>query len=166
MRKAVLNLFGNGHRSRDKEPDMTMLRGGDTNSRADGERSRQSQRTSMSSALASSPTLHDEYDLTSASDVVSDGADEETWEGFDGPSNGEITSQYQDFKGNGFVANGAWEDKIVMSNGATHAGPDGDMNESYSSAAMSIRAEQILANAKKRLTVSCLARIPYYSRRC
>lgn len=139
---------------------MTTLRGGDTNSRADGERSRQSQRTSMSSALASSPTLHNEYDPTSTNDVVSDGADEATWEGFDGSANGEITSQYQNLKGNGFGAGGEREDEIVTSNETTRPESNDDMNESYSSAAMSIRAEQILANAKKRLTVSCLARKP------
>ena len=44
---------------------------------------------------------------------------------------------------------------MVMSNWTTRAGLNDDTNDSYSSAAMSIRAEQILANAKKRLTVRC-----------
>ena len=47
---------------------------------------------------------------------------------------------------------------VATSDGITRAGLNDDMNDSYSSAAMSIRAEQILANAKKRLTVS------YYQR--
>ncbi len=139
---------------------MTTLRGGATNPEVEGERSRQSQRTSMSSALASSPTLHDEYDLTSTSDVVSDGANEETWEGFDSPANGEIMNQYQYLEATGFMAD---RDKIGKSNRATRTGLNDDMNDSYPSAAMSIRAEQILANAKKRLTVSCFERIPTYS---
>ncbi len=71
---------------------MTTLRGGGTNPRAEGERSRTSQPTSMSSALASSPTLHDEFDLATPSDIMSDGAEEEIWEGFDGPATGDITS--------------------------------------------------------------------------
>ena len=95
MRKAVLNLFGNGHRSRDKPSDPTALRGGDTKSGAEGEQSRLSQRTSMSSALASSPTLQDEYDLTGTSDMMSDGADPEIWDGFDSHAEGDIMSEYR-----------------------------------------------------------------------
>ena len=71
---------------------MNTMRSGGTNSRAEGERSRTSQRTSMSSALASSPTLHGEFDLTTPSDIVSDGAEEEVWDGFDGPATGDVMS--------------------------------------------------------------------------
>ncbi len=51
----------------------------------------------------------------------------------------------------------------VMSNKTTRTGLNDDLDDSYSSAAMSIRAEQILANAKKRLTVSCFGRPLNYS---
>ena len=131
---------------------MTTLRGGDTNPRAEGTHSKA---TSMSSALASSPTLHGDYDFTGSSDIVSEGPDEEAWEGFDGPAAGGIMSEYQDPTGHGFVIGGKPAHMIVMSNGVIYTGLNDDMNDSYSSAAMSIRAEQILANAKKRLTVSC-----------
>ena len=111
MRKAVFNLFGNGHRSRDKISDVAILRGRDTNSRAEEEQSRLSQRTSMSSALASSPTLRDEYDLASASDIMSDGADVEIWDGFDGPADGDIMSQFRIFKGTATLQIGSWKSR-------------------------------------------------------
>ena len=75
---------------------MTTLRGGGTRSRAEGGHSKD---TSMSSALASSPTFRDEYDLTGSSDIVSEGPDEKTWDGFDGPAAGDIMSKYEDPQG-------------------------------------------------------------------
>ena len=84
-----------------------MARGGDVYPRTDGERSVLSQGTSTSSALPSSPTLHDEYDLTSASDMLSDGADEEAWEGFDGQATSDIMSQYQNLRSNICVVGGS-----------------------------------------------------------
>lgn len=87
---------------------------------------------------------------------VSEDFDFGRWDGFDGAASVDGESVFQDEEDNGSVSGQAVNGTTEHRNG-TQRGEnalDGDNEDPYSHAALSRRAERILANAKKRLTVS------------
>ena len=153
MKSAVRHLFGNGNRLRHRNSEK-MLRSQETSdTRPQSKQSELSQR-SANSALASSPLLHEEAGFksmreTSLTDTANDNVDSLD----DGSVISESISPLVDAER---------EEYLMSENG----GIDGykfsdrfrkaiveDDEEAYSHATMSVRAEEILANAKKRLTV-------------
>ena len=138
MKGAVRKLFRNGDRSKtQKTPNMKATSPRDPDSGTNG-----------SSMLASSPTLHDSHALSGTQVAESE------WSGFDGAHGGRDTpdEEIADLKDVG-PPTYAFPPLDNEKDGFS-APPDIEDDDPYSHAAMSIRAEQILANAKKRLTVS------------
>ena len=138
MKGAVRKLFRNGDRSKTQNTaDMKATNPRDADNGVNG-----------SSVPASSPTLHDNRPLSGTQVAESD------WNGFDGAHGGRDTPEeeiadFQDVSVPTYAFPPLDNEKDGFS-----APPDIEDDDPYSHAAMSIRAEQILANAKKRLTVS------------
>lgn len=109
------------------------------------------------SVLASSPILHDNYALPTAAPETLDEGDESQWHRFSGANDGDAMSPYSEELNDSVMDLGrptyGFPPLDNEKNGFS-APPDVEDDDPYSHAAMSIRAEQILANAKKRLTVS------------
>lgn len=158
MRRSVRRLFSNGIASRRKASSTSTARKSDQDpneSTIHGERTPTHRSSHDGLLLASSPTFPN--DFKSSSDGVSDDIDNDHWEGFDGPIVETVVPSRHE------------ADDLVSLNGLqdSHSGvstPDGneprprsilneDENDPASHAAMSKKAEQILANAKKRLLV-------------
>ena len=138
MKGAVRNLFRSGDRSKSqKTATIKATNPRDPDNGING-----------SPMLASSPTLHDSLASSGAQVAESD------WNGFDGAHGGRDTpdEEIADFKDVG-PPTYAFPPLDNEKDGFS-APPDIEDDDPYSHAAMSIRAEQILANAKKRLTVS------------
>ena len=138
MKGAVRNLFRTGDRSKSQKTatvKATNLRDSDNGMNG-------------SLMLASSPTLQDTHASSGTQAAESD------WNGFDGAYGGGDTpdEEMADFKDVG-PPTYAFPPLDNEKDGFS-APPDIEDDDPYSHAAMSIRAEQILANAKKRLTVS------------
>ncbi|KAL8794477.1 MAG: hypothetical protein Q9195_002950 [Heterodermia aff. obscurata] len=136
MKGAVRKLFRNGDRSKTQNTaDREATNPRDSDSGMDG-----------SSVLASPPVLHDDQALSGTQAAESD------WNGFDGAQGGRDTpdEEMADFKDVGLPTY-AFPPLDNEKDGFS-APPDIEDDDPYSHAAMSIRAEQILANAKKRLT--------------
>ena len=156
MKDALRNLFRNGERSKlqkarkkeDASP-VTEKRSRDNRSPPSG--------TNGTSMLASSPILHDGYAIPTAGIAMLDGDGECQWRNFSGIADGKATSQYSEESHESVLDLGRPNyDFPPLDNekNGFSAPPDVEDDDPYSHAAMSIRAEQILANAKKRLTVS------------
>ncbi len=106
---------------------------------------------------ASSPTFRDRYDYKSSSDGGSDDLNIDHWEGFDGPIIESVIEQHiDDDRGslNSHQESRNGSSKPDGNEPVSHPIPDEDEDNPNSHAAMSKRAELILANAKKRLLVS------------
>lgn len=107
--------------------------------------------------LASSPTLQHRDGHKSASNAGSDEISNGYWEGFDGPIIEMVADPYPG-RDQGSL-NGRREPReegstLIHNEQGLRTILDEDENDPNSHAAMSKRAEQILANAKKRLLVS------------
>ena len=160
MRRGVRRLFGNGVKSRraDAESALSPHEGRNGNlMHTDSKLLEQNGHRQESSLLASSPTLQVMHDDKSSSIAGSDDVENDYWEGFDGP---EIESVMVPNHGsgqeslNGDIGLPEEISTLDPSDQAVRAILDEDENDPSSHAAMSKRAEKILANAKKRLLVS------------
>lgn len=154
MKSAVRNLLGNGHRLRHKGSEKALKVQETPDIRPQSKQSELSQR-SAGSTLASSPLLHEEFGFKSIpNNPTTDGAHNH-WDSLDDASViSESVSPLVDAER---------ESYLMSENGGIGGYKFSDRfrkaiveedDEAYSHAAMSVRAEEILANAKKRLTVS------------
>lgn len=165
MRRGVRRLFGNAIKSRRDGLDPPMQ----TNETSNGgmrlgeqKQTKHDVHKGQIPPLASSSTsstLHDSYDHKSSSNAGSDETRNSYWEGFDGPIIEMVTDPYLDRNQGGLNRRREPHD-MVSTPDPNEQGHriilDEDENDPNSHAAMSKRAEQILANAKKRLLVSTL----------
>lgn len=160
MRRGVRRLFGNAGKSRREGLDPPVHTDKASNGGVrpgEPKYDHSSGHKGGDMLLASSPTLPDSYDRKISSNVRSDEISNGYWEGFDGPIIEMVATPYRVRDQEGL--NGRREPR---NGGSTpdHNEPglrtilDEDENDPNSHAAMSKRAEQILANAKKRLLVS------------
>ena len=160
MRRGVRRLFGNGVKPRRDDSDTALLTKQDGNGsliQAESKLTRQQGHNRQIVVLAPSPTLHDTRSYKSSGDPKRDEVDNGYWEGFDGPVTD--TAVESGLSGHPESVNGDREpsDRSSTPDHDLRGLPvnqDDDDNDPTSHAAMSKRAEQILANAKKRLLVS------------
>lgn len=163
MRRSVRRLFSNGIGSQRKASSTSTARKSDEDPNGSiihRERTQTHNSSYDGLLLASSPTYRNDY--KGSSDGGSDDISNDDWEGFDGPIVETVV-----------VSRHEADERVNLDDVQdSHAGvstPDGnesglrfildeDENDPTSHAAMSKRAENILANAKKRLLVR-LARI-------
>lgn len=156
MKGAVRSWFRNGERSKfrkarkaeDVSPDAHLW-SNDNRTPPNG--------TNGFSVLASSPILHDGYAIPMAGTAMLDEDAERQWRGFSGSNDGGATSPYSENSHESVLDLGRPKygfPPLDNEKNGFSAPPDVGDNDPHSHAAMSIRAEQILANAKKRLTVS------------
>lgn len=160
MRRGVRRLFGNGIKSRREgldpplqtdEPSNGSVRPGQPKHKQGGGHRREN------ILLASSPTLHDSYGHKNSSIAGSDEIIDGYWEGFDGPTIGMVADPFHDRDPDSLNGRREPRDEVWTpdhSEQGLRTVLDEDENDPNSHAAMSKRAEQILANAKKRLLVS------------
>lgn len=158
MRRSVRRLFSKGTGSQRKASSTSTARKSDQDSNEStipGGRTPTHRSSHDGLLLASSPTFRN--DFKSSSDGGSDDISNDHWEGFDGPIVETVVVSRHEV------------DDFVSINGrqGSHTGVstpdvkeprrrsilDEDENDPASHAAMSKKAEQILANAKKRLLV-------------
>ena len=158
MRQSVRRLFSNGIGSQRNASSTSTARESDQDSngsRIHGERTPTHHSGHDGLLLASSPTFRNDY--KNSSDAGIDDISNDHWEGFDGPIVGTVVVSRHE-AGERVSLNGAQDSRTGVST------PDGDEpglrsmldedeNDPASHAAMSKKAEQILANAKKRLLV-------------
>ena len=107
------------------------------------------------SAIASSPLLHDEFSNKGTGNTLTPDISKENWDGFDDVSViSEGVSPLVDSERGSYLAmeNGGLDGYKFSERFRTAIAEEDE--DPYSHAAMSVRAEQILANAKKRLTVT------------
>lgn len=162
MRRGVRRLFGNGGKHRRDDSDTALLIKEDRNGgliQAESKLTRQHGHNGKISLLAPSPALHDTRSHKSSNDAKHDQVDNCYWEGFDGPIM--ETAAHPDLSGQPESINGDQDpsDRASTPDRKLEGLPaiqDEDENDPNSHAAMSKRAEQILANAKKRLLVSAV----------
>lgn len=163
MRRSVRRLLSNGIGSQRKVSSTSTARKSDQDSNETtipGERTPTHHGAHDGLLLASSPTFRN--DFKSSSDGGSDDISNDHWEGFDGPIVGTVEVSYLE------VSRHEADDLVSLDSlQGTHSGVstpdeneprlrsilDEDENDPASHAAMSKKAEQILANAKKRLLV-------------
>lgn len=166
MRRSVRRLLSNGIGSQRKVSSTSTARKSDQDSNETtitGERTHTHHGAHDGLLLASSPTFRN--DFKSSSDGGSDDISNDHWEGFDGPIVGTVELS---FIGTVDVSRHEAVDLISLDrlqrSHSSVSTPDGneprlrsildeDENDPASHAAMSKKAEQILANAKKRLLV-------------
>lgn len=160
MRRGVRRLFGNAVKSRREGLDPPVHTDEASNRGVrpgESKLTHYSGHTGKNMLLASSPTLHEHYDCKSSSNAGSDEISNGYWEGFDGPII-EMVADPHHGRDQGSL-NGRREPRDEASTPDHNEQGlrtilDEDENDPNSHAAMSKRAEQILANAKKRLLVS------------
>lgn len=160
MRRGVRRLFGNAVKSRREGLDPPLQKDGASKGGVRPERPKHahcSDDKGENMLLASSPTLQHSDGLKISSNAGSDEISNGYWEGFDGP----IVEVVADPSHGGTQGslNGRREPREEGStpdhnDQGLRTILDEDENDPNSHAAMSKRAEQILANAKKRLLVS------------
>lgn len=118
--------------------------------------------------LTPSPTPDDQYDLESLSDSIYPEINNGHWEGFDGPAEEVRGHTYQsESQKSPYAKPTQRNESLAPLNGSQEirAILDEDEDDPQSHAAMSRRAENILANAKKRLLVSVPPARPWPLRR-
>lgn len=154
MKSPMRSLLGGGHRLRHKGSEKGLKTQENPEVRPQSKQSELSQR-SAGSTLASSPLLHDDFGFKTMPDNrVGEGANDH-WDSVDDASLiSESVSPLVEAEREGY---------LMSENGGLGGYKFSDRfrkaiveedDESYSHAAMSVRVEEILANAKKRLTVS------------
>ncbi|KAL8898961.1 MAG: hypothetical protein Q9192_001807, partial [Flavoplaca navasiana] len=152
MKAAVRNLFGNGHRLRHRNSEKTLKTQEPLDRRPQSKQSDLTQR-STNSALASSPLLHEEFGVkTMGGSIPKDGVNDD-WDAHDDGSiiSESISPLVEADKENYMMSENGGLSGYKFSDRFRKAIVEED-DESYSHAAMSVRAEEILANAKRRLT--------------
>ncbi len=149
-------MFGNGHRLRHRSSENALKTQPPLDIRPQSNQSEFSQRTT-NSALASSPLLHEEFDVQSMGGPLPTEGANPSWDALD---DGSVISESVSP-----LVEAERESYMMSENGGLDGYKFSDRfrkaiveeeDESYSHAAMSVRAEEILANAKRRLTVSFL----------
>ncbi|KAL8689406.1 MAG: hypothetical protein Q9218_004918 [Villophora microphyllina] len=152
MKSAMRNLLGNGHSLRHKGSEKSLKIQEASDIRPQSKQSELSQR-SAGSTLASSPLLHEDFGFKSMRDTR---AREESNDHWDTVDDGSVISESISP-----LVEAEREGYLMSENGGLNGYKFSDRfrkaiveedDESYSHAAMSVRAEEILANAKKRLT--------------
>ena len=107
--------------------------------------------------FASTPTLKDNYAPPTTNAAASNGNDRSRWDRSSGVEDEDDSSPHSEGSQDGALDLGRPTygfPSLDNEKDGFSAPPEMEDEDSYSHAAMSIRAEQILANAKKRLTVS------------
>ena len=115
--------------------------------------------SSGTTVLGSSLTLHENKYAPTRTKTVT--PSEDYWKGFDSAASGKECSPYEELADYEDVGPPKYSfPPLDNEKDGFSAPPDIEDDDVYSHAAMSIRAEQILANAKKRLTVSLPSNFP------
>ncbi|KAL8663735.1 MAG: hypothetical protein Q9168_008048 [Polycauliona sp. 1 TL-2023] len=151
MKAAVRNLFGNGH-LRQRSSEKALRTQEPFNTRPRTKQSESSQR-SAHTALASSPLLHEDFGVKSMGAPIPRDGPNDNWDVHDDASviSESISPLVEADRENYIMSETGGLDGYKFSDRFRKAIVE-DEDESYSHAAMSVRAEEILANAKKRLT--------------
>lgn len=158
-------LFGNAVKSRSQGLDPPLHTDEPSNGGVrlgESKLTHYSGHTGKNMLLASSPTLPESYDRKSSSNAGSDDISNGYWEGFDGPIIEMVADPYHGRDQGSLNGRREPHDETSIpdhNDQGLRTILDEDENDPNSHAAMSKRAEQILANAKKRLLVSIL-RLP------
>lgn len=164
MKGAVRKWFRNGERSKVRKANKAEDVSPDAHGWSKDDQTLPSG-TNGFSVLASSPILYDDYAIpTARTAMLSEGA-ERQWRHFSGLADGDTTSPYSEDSHESVLDLGRPKygfPPLDNEKNGFSAPPDVEDDDPYSHAAMSIRAEQILSSAKKRLTVSLHAD-PTYS---
>ncbi|KAL8948549.1 MAG: hypothetical protein Q9222_005271 [Ikaeria aurantiellina] len=152
MKSAVRNLFGNGQRLRHKGSEGALRNQDAADRRPQSKQSELSQRTG-NSAIASSPLLHEGFGNNTTSSAVTSNAPSDSFDTLDdGSVISESVSPLVEAERNGYMmSESGGINGYKFSDRFRKAIVEED-DGGYSHAAMSVRAEEILANAKKRLT--------------
>ncbi len=167
MKGAVRNWFRNGERSKLRKAKKAE----DVSPDVDGwSRDYRTPPNGINgfSVLASSPILHDGYAIPMAGTAMLDEGAERQWRDFSGLAEAHATSPYSEGSHESVLDLGRPKygfPPLDNEKNGFSAPPDVEDDDAYSHAAMSIRAEQILANAKKRLTVSFLEKFHVFNGR-
>ncbi|KAL9613655.1 MAG: hypothetical protein Q9167_001831 [Letrouitia subvulpina] len=140
------NILGNGHRVRRKGSEQRLE---DVEVRRNYSELDQK---GGSSAIASSPLLHEDFPVNKMGDTLSPDAGKENWDGFDDVSviSEGVSPLVDSERGDYLMSENGGLNGYKFSERFRTAIAEED-EEPSSHAAMSVRAEQILANAKKRL---------------
>ncbi|KAL8704382.1 MAG: hypothetical protein Q9201_002451 [Fulgogasparrea decipioides] len=152
MKSPVRNLLGNGHRLRHTSSEKALKMQETQDIRPLSKQSELSQR-SAGSTLASSPLLHEEFGFKRTGDTRPPDGASDHWDTMDdGSVISESVSPLVDAERESYpMSENGGIDGYKFSDRFRKAIVEED-DEPYSHAAMSVRAEEILANAKKRLT--------------
>lgn len=156
MKAAVRNLFGNGHRLRHRSSEKAMKSQDTSDIRPQSKQSELSQ-ASANSALASSPLLREEFTVNSMGKALPEyPLNDNANPNFELLDDGSVISESISP-----LVDAEREEYLMSENGGIDGYKFSDRfrkaiveedDEAYSHATMSVRAEEILANAKKRLT--------------
>ncbi|KAL8649480.1 MAG: hypothetical protein Q9210_004368 [Variospora velana] len=152
MKSAMRNFFGDGQRLRHRNSEKALKSQENLDIRPQSKQSELSQR-SVNSALASSPLLHEGFGMKSRGETL---PNDQSTGNVDSMDDGSVISEsispLVDAEREGFSMseNGGIEG-YKFSDRFRQAIVEED-DEPYSHATMSVKAEEILANAKKRLT--------------
>ncbi|KAL8938903.1 MAG: hypothetical protein Q9216_003647 [Gyalolechia sp. 2 TL-2023] len=154
MKAAVRNLFGNGQSLRHRNSEKALKSQGTSEIRP---QSKQSELSQSSSAFASSPLLHERFAINSMGTTLpGDSTNENLDASLDTVDDGSVISESISP-----LVDAERQEYLMSENGGIDGYKFSDRfrkaiveedEEAYSHATMSIRAEEILANAKKRLT--------------
>ncbi|KAL8995245.1 MAG: hypothetical protein Q9169_004981 [Polycauliona sp. 2 TL-2023] len=152
MKAAVRNLFGNGHRLRHRSSEKTLRTQDPSDLRSQTKRSESSQR-GANTTLASSPLLHEEFGVKSMGGPIPKDGGNDNWDSHDDASviSESVSPLVEAERENYIMSETGGLDGYKFSDRFRKAIVE-EEDESYSHAVMSVRAEEILANAKKRLT--------------
>ncbi|KAL8799438.1 MAG: hypothetical protein Q9182_005882 [Xanthomendoza sp. 2 TL-2023] len=153
MRFAVRDLSGDGHRLRHRSSEKELKTQDPSDIRPQSKHSEVSQR-STNSALASSPLLHDPIGVKGIEVPLHEDGFNDTWDALDdGSVISESVSPLVEAERESYLMseNGGMDGYKFSDYFPTAVAAEED-DETYSHAAMSVRAEEILANAKRRLT--------------
>lgn len=155
MKSTVRNLLGNGHRLRHTSSEEA-LKTQQTSDISPQSKHPEINQPSTDSALPSSPLLHDQCGAKNMpAPSHADGPDDSLDLLDDGSVISESVSPLVEAERESYImSQNGGIDGYHFSDRFRQAIIEED-DEHYSHAAMSIRAEEILANAKKRLTVGC-----------
>lgn len=155
MKGAMRRFFGNGERSKlQKSKGMKATKLSDRYEKS----SAPSFEANGNSVLASSPTLHDNHTPTETDTAKMGEVFRKRFNSVGGGRQGSPDEEPAEFEDVGPPKYGF--PPLDNEKDGFSAPPDVEDDDAYSHAAMSIRAEQILANAKKRLTVSFAIAFP------
>ena len=156
MKSAMRKLLPNGdgaklRKSRQENGKLEKAK------RSRDSRSPPAKETNGFQVLASAPTLRENYAPSTTNPATANGNDRSRWDRSAGVADEDDSSPHSETSQDGALDLGRPTygfPSLDNEKDGFSAPPELEDEDSYSHAAMSIRAEQILANAKKRLTVS------------